>query len=77
MSSYDHDAYSRKFARLLNKAMKRGAGDPHKALNWLDNNYRPFFALLFTRQRLESTDAFLDVREHILKRIEGQENQGK
>jgi len=76
MPNYDHDAYSRKFARLINRAMKRGEGDPSKALDWLDKRYKPFFALLFTQQRLETTDAYLDVREHILKRIEGQENQG-
>ena len=77
MPSYNHDVYSRKFARLLNKAIKRGSGDPVRALNWLDNKYKPFIALLFSRQRVESTDAYLDVREHILKRIEAQEIQGK
>lgn len=75
MPSYNHDVYSRKFARLLNKAIKHGSGDPVKALNWLDKKYKPFFALLFSRQRVESTDAYLDVREHILKRIEAQEIQ--
>ncbi len=74
MNSYNHDIYSTTFARLLNKAMMRGAGDPRRALDWLDKRYKAIFAFLFTRHRLEKVDAYLDVREHILKRIEGQEN---
>lgn len=73
MNSYNRDIYSRTFARLLNKAMKRGEGDPREALNWLDKRYKAILGFLFTRHRLESVDAYLDVREHILKRIEGLE----
>ena len=70
MTDYDQDAYSRYFARLLNKAMKRGQGDPQKALYWLEKRYRPLLGIAFTRKRLERADAFLDVREHVAKRIE-------
>ena len=77
MPTYDHDLYSRKFARLLNTAIKRGSGDPVKALNWLDKKYKAYIVLIFSRRRVENTDAFLDVREHILKRIEIQEKGEK
>jgi hypothetical protein len=69
---YDRDLYSRKFARLLNDAMQKGQGDPHKALAWLDQKYKVLFALMFTRHKLETSDAYLDVREHIRKRIENE-----
>ena len=71
MPAYDKEIYSRNFARLLNRAMKRGGGDPRQALLWLDKKYKPLLALLFTRHRLEMSDAYMDVREHIRKRIEG------
>ena len=71
MPAYNKEIYSRNFARLLNRAMRRGAGDPHQALLWLDKKYKPLLALLFTRHRLEMSDAYMDVREHIRKRIEG------
>lgn len=77
MTSYNRDVYSRTFARLLNKAMKRGKGDPEKALAWLDRHYKPLIALLFTRHRLESTDAYMDVREHVLKRIQAEVDEGE
>lgn len=69
MPIYDKEIYSQKFARLLNRAMKRGGGDPQKALQWLDKQYKPLFALLFTRHKLETSDAYMDVREHIVERI--------
>lgn len=74
MPTYDHEIYSRKFARLLNTALKKGGGDPKEALAWLDRKYKPLFALLFTRSKLETTDAYMDVREHIRKRIEGEQD---
>ncbi|MGH2583061.1 MAG: hypothetical protein ACRDFQ_09230 [Anaerolineales bacterium] len=71
MTNYDRDFYSRRFARLINKALEKGKGDPMKALYWLEKRYNPLLALLFSRHRVELADAYLDAREHILKRIEG------
>lgn len=71
MPAYDKDVYSRSFARLLNKALKKGGGDPAQALHWLDTRYKPLFAMLFSRHKLERTDAYMDVREHIVKRLAG------
>jgi hypothetical protein len=70
MTNYDHDAYSKYFARLLNKAMKRGQGDPQKALHWLEKRYKALWRIVLTKKRLERADAYLDVREHVAKRIE-------
>lgn len=70
MPVYDREFYSRRFARLLDQAMQKGEGDPHKALAWLDKRYKPLLVLMFTRHRLETSDAYMDVREHIVKRIE-------
>ena len=70
MPAYDRDVYSRHFARLLNKALKKGGGDPAQALAWLDTKYRLLLALLFSRHKLEMADAFMDAREHIIKRIQ-------
>lgn len=70
MPAYDKDVYSRHFARLLNKALKKGGGDPAQALAWLDTRYKPLFAMLFSRHKLEMTDAYMDAREHIIKRIQ-------
>ena len=70
MADYDHDAYSKYFARLLNKAMKRGLGDPKKALKWLEKRYSPMWGIAFTSHRLERADAYLDARDHVAKRIE-------
>jgi hypothetical protein len=75
MPTYDKEIYSQKFARLLNRAMKKGGSDPQKALQWLDNKYKPIFALIFTRHKLETSDAYMDVREHIVNRIEGNESE--
>jgi hypothetical protein len=69
-ADYNRDVYSQRFARLLNKALKRGKQDPRLALDWLENKYRLLPALLLTRHRLETTDAYLDVREHILNRMQ-------
>jgi hypothetical protein len=69
MPAYNREVYSRNFARLLNRALKQGGGDPQQALHWLDKKYKPIFALLFTRHRLEMSDAYMDVREHIVKRL--------
>ena len=71
MTTYDRDFYSRSFARLINKALKKGNGDPEKALYWLEKRYNPLLALLFSRHRMELADAYLDAREHISKRILG------
>lgn len=68
---YDREVYSRHFARLLNRALKKGNGDADQALIWLEKKYRPVLAVLLSRHRLEVSDAYMDVREHILKRIEG------
>jgi len=68
-SSYDRDVYSRYFARLLNYALKKGGGDSHAALLWLEKRYRLVLALFFSRHRREMSDAYMDVREHILNRI--------
>lgn len=76
MPAYDRDVYSRSFARLLNKALKKGSGDPTQALAWLDTKYKPLFALFLSRHKLERTDAYLDVREHIVKRIEATTSDG-
>jgi hypothetical protein len=75
MPAYDKEIYSQKFARLLNRAMKQGRGDPQKALDWLDKRYKPIFALLLTRRKLETSDAYMDVREHIVNRIEGNDSE--
>ncbi|MDA1330340.1 MAG: hypothetical protein DWG76_05195 [Chloroflexi bacterium] len=74
-AQYNREIYSRTFARLLNKALKRGNGDAQLALAWLDRRHHLLFALLFTRYKLETTDAYLDVREHIENRIAPQINQ--
>lgn len=68
-SSYDRDVYSRYFARLLNHALKKGGGDSRAALRWLEEKYRLMLALFFSRHRREMSDAYMDVREHILNRI--------
>jgi hypothetical protein len=75
MKAYNKEIYSQKFARLLNRAMKQGAGDPQKALTWLDKNYKPLVALFFTRHKLETSDAYMDVREHIVERIRNDGSQ--
>ena len=67
--AYDHDFYSRNFARLLNRAMNKGAGDATKALEWLDRKYKPFWNILLSKHKAEMSDAYMDVREHIVKRI--------
>lgn len=77
MPAYDRDLYSSKFARLLNQAMQKGQGDPHRALAWLDQKYKVLFALLFTRHKMETSDAYMDVREHIVKRIENEAEAAK
>ncbi len=69
MSGYDRDLYSQTFARLLNRALKKGGGDAAKALEWLDRNYKPFWHVLFGKHKAEMSDAYMDVREHIVKRM--------
>ncbi|HKY79593.1 MAG TPA: hypothetical protein VI688_03645 [Anaerolineales bacterium] len=68
-SPYDRDIYSRYFARLLNQALKQGGGDSQAALGWLEKRYRLVLALFFSRHRREMSDAYMDVREHILNRM--------
>jgi len=75
--TYDHDLYSRNFARLLNRALKIGGGDASKALEWLDRKYKPLWTMLFSRHRAEMSDAYLDVREHIMKRIKESSGVGE
>ncbi len=80
MSQYNRDVYSRTFARLLNRALKKGEGDASKALEWLDHRYKLIWNLLFTRHKAEISDAYMDVREHIVKRIKesrGAEERGR
>jgi hypothetical protein len=77
MPAYDREYYSRTFARLLNTAMQKGQGDARQALAWLDKRYKPLLALLFTRHKLETSDAYMDAREHITKRIENESKTGK
>jgi hypothetical protein len=76
MPIYNKSIYSRSFARLLNKALNKGGGDPRRALAWLERKYHPILAMLFTRHRLEQTDAYMDVREHLQKRAEGRRDVG-
>lgn len=70
MPSYDREVYSREFARLLNRALKQGGGDAGRALAWLEGKYHLPLVLFFSANRMELSDAYLDVREHILKRME-------
>lgn len=75
---YDHDVYSRNFARLLNRALKIGGGDAEKALQWLERKNKPFWTVLFSKHKAELSDAFMDVREHLVKRIKhGKDEEGK
>ena len=68
MANYQRDVYEKSFARLLNKALRKGANDPELALKWIDKRYRLLLILLTTQYRVESTDALMDVREHLIKR---------
>ncbi len=77
MSGYDREIYQRNFARLLNRALKVGGGDAAKALEWLDHKYKPLWTVLFSRHRAEMSDAYMDVREHIVKRIKEKEERAK
>ncbi|MCL5428751.1 MAG: hypothetical protein M1347_02955 [Chloroflexi bacterium] len=77
MAEYDHDVYSRNFARLLNRALKKGGGDAASALEWLDRHYKPVWAFVFNRHRAELADAYMDVREHIVKRIKDKGERAK
>jgi hypothetical protein len=70
MVSYDREKYSRQFARLLNKALKAGQGDAQAALAWLEKSNRPLLTLFFDKHPLEATDAYLDAREHLQRRLE-------
>ena len=72
MVDYNRDIYSQNFARLLNRALKIGGGDAVKALEWLDRKYKPFWNILFSKHKAEMSDAYMDVREHIVKRIQEQ-----
>jgi hypothetical protein len=66
---YDREVYQRNFARLLNRALKIGGGDPSKALEWLDKKYKLLRMVIFSRHRAEMSDAYMDVREHMVKRM--------
>ncbi len=73
---YNREVYGRHFARLLNQALKKGGGDAHSALLWLEKKYRLLGIVLFSRHKLEISDAYMDVREHIVKRIEEENKNG-
>lgn len=78
--TYDREIYQRSFARLLNRTLKVGGGDAVRALEWLDHKYKPLWTVLFSRHRAEMSDAYMDVREHIVKRIKDKgewKNEGK
>lgn len=75
--SYDQNIYSQQFARLLNHALKQGAGDAQQALIWLERRYRLVLTILLTRYKAEMADAFMDVREHLVKRIEGEKTKAE
>jgi hypothetical protein len=75
MSIYDKDFYQRNFARLLNKALKASNSDAAAALRWLDAHYKPLWTILFNKHKAEMTDAYLDVRDHLLKRVDGSGNK--
>jgi hypothetical protein len=77
MARYDRELYSRNFARLLNRALKIGGGDAVKALEWLDRKYKPLWAVLFSKHRAEMSDAYMDVREHIVKRMKESSGAGE
>lgn len=68
MAKYHRDVYEKSFARLLNKALRKGLNDPEMALKWLDKPYRLLITLLFSSYRVENTDALMDVREHLKNR---------
>jgi hypothetical protein len=69
MKSYNRSEYESAFAQLLERSLAKGKNDPGKALKWLNRPFRYSLAIIFNSNRLETTDAFLDVREHLEKRI--------
>ena len=69
MSNYQREEYEKKFARLLNKALRKGKNDPGRALSWLNKRSKLQFAWMLTSKRIEAVDAYLDVREHLEKRL--------
>jgi hypothetical protein len=75
-ADYDREIYSYHFARLLNRALKKGAGDAQQALAWLHKSYPLIRTLLWSGHRLEITDAFMDVREHLINRAENKMVEG-
>lgn len=77
MQSYDRKIYSRQFARLLNKALKTGEGDAQAALSWLEKSNRPILTMLLDKHALEKTDAYLDAREHLERRLTEKEAETK
>lgn len=68
MSNYHRDVYEKTFARLLNKALRKGANDPFLALKWIEKPYRLPLMLIMSPHRVETTDALIDVREHLNNR---------
>lgn len=74
-AAYDQNIYSRQFARLLNHALKQGEGDAERALHWLEQRYRLVLTILMTRYKAETADAYMDVREHLVNRIEGEKTK--
>jgi hypothetical protein len=74
-AAYDQNVYSRQFARLLNRALKQGGGNAQKGLDWLERRYRLVLTMLLTRYKAEMADAYMDVREHLVNRIEGEKTK--
>lgn len=72
-ATYDQNIYSRQFARLLNRALKQGGGNPQVALDWLERRYRLVLTMMLTRYKAEMADAFMDVRAHLVKRIDAEQ----
>lgn len=70
MRAYDQDVYRQLFVRLLDRAMQQGKTQPEAALLWLERRYKLGLAMLFSRHKLELADAYMDVRQHIIARME-------
>lgn len=70
MPAYNTDIYRQLFVRLLDRAMQQGKAQPEAALHWLERRYKLGLAMLFSRHKLELADAYMDVRQHIIVRME-------
>lgn len=70
MPAYNTEIYRQLFVRLLDRAMQQGKTQPEAALQWLERRYKLGLAMLFSRHKLELADAYMDVRQHIIARME-------